>query len=322
MEKLLSQYTFEISDRQNKDLQNCIILTGAPRSGTTLLGKIVSTFQNVDYHFEPNTLYMISCLVASGQLPRPVAADLLKIYMYEDLFLDSIHGRKVNLRTSDDSYILNSISQKELDDRRQNIQNRADAMKWIETKSLRLAFKIPNIMNSLDFFCETFERSQVILIVRDGREVARSLIRKGWLKNKTLKNWLWPYQKTQNNARVPYWVETDHVQRWLDWNEATRACYMWTMHAKIAHNFANSNPLGSTRFHIVRYDHLLAEPVTIVERLIKFLNCSLSPTSQARMDEIKKPDSSKEGNLTDFYDQVDAKVLKDFQDTNQLWGYQ
>lgn len=321
MEKLLSQYTFEISDRQNKDLQNCIILTGAPRSGTTLLGKIVSTFQNVDYHFEPPTLYMISCLVAAGQLSRPVAADLLKIYMYEDLFLESIHGRKVNLRTSDDSYILNSISRQELDDRWQSIKNRDDAIQWVKNHSSRFAFKMPNIMDSLDFFCETFERSQVILIVRDGREVVRSIIRKGWVKEEALKNKLWPYRKTKGNVRVPYSVETDHVQQWLDWNEATRACYMWMVHAKIAHDFANSNSLGPTRFHIVRYDHLLEDPVITIDKLIGFLNCGLSSASQSRMGEIKKPDSSKEGNLTDFYDQVDPQLLSEFKSVNQLWGY-
>ncbi len=317
----MSKYSIEISERQEQDIENCIIITGAPRSGTTLLGKIVSTFENLEYFFEPPTLYMISCLVSAGHIPKPAAADLLKIYLYEDLFLESVHGRKINLRPNDDSLILNSIPWKEVVDRWQNIQNRNDAMKIIDENSVRCAFKMPNIMDSLDFFCEYLKNCQIVLIVRDGREVVRSLIKKGWLQEEALKNEIWPYQRTTEKVRVPYWVESDYYEEWNHWSEATRAAYMWLIHSKIANDWVKDNSISNDRLIIVRYDELLSEPEETVNDLLEFLNCSKTKNSNHQIKEIREPSKINLKELTDFYSQVDKRILDKFVRVNQLWGY-
>ena len=40
-----------------KILNNLIWITGCARSGTTILGKILSTLKNVEYGFEPELLF-------------------------------------------------------------------------------------------------------------------------------------------------------------------------------------------------------------------------------------------------------------------------
>ena len=49
-------------------LAKSIFISGLPRSGTTLLGKIVGTFNNLEYHFEPPSFYLIMSLYASSFL--------------------------------------------------------------------------------------------------------------------------------------------------------------------------------------------------------------------------------------------------------------
>ena len=41
----------------NKILNNLIWVTGCARSGTTILGKILSTLKNVEYGYEPEFLF-------------------------------------------------------------------------------------------------------------------------------------------------------------------------------------------------------------------------------------------------------------------------
>ena len=47
----------------NKVLQQTIWLTGCARSGTSILGKILSTLNNVEYTHEPQTLYSLLPLI-------------------------------------------------------------------------------------------------------------------------------------------------------------------------------------------------------------------------------------------------------------------
>ncbi len=50
-----------VLSRNNKKIINKLIwITGTGRTGTTIGGKLISSFKNVEYFFEPNTIPSIS----------------------------------------------------------------------------------------------------------------------------------------------------------------------------------------------------------------------------------------------------------------------
>ena len=103
-----------IAEIQKQNTKNTLVITGAPRSGTSLLGKLVSTLQGIEYHFEPPMVWVLSSLLSMKAVTPEIASILLQLHLHEDLLVESAHGRKANLRPGDDSMVLNSIRWAEL----------------------------------------------------------------------------------------------------------------------------------------------------------------------------------------------------------------
>ena len=75
-----------------------IIITGAGRSGTTILGKLIGSMDPAFYFFEPT-------IVKFGYMHCDL--DALRAIFVEDYVLPLIQGRNINSNENDDSYIGN-----------------------------------------------------------------------------------------------------------------------------------------------------------------------------------------------------------------------
>lgn len=310
----------KLGKRQCSDIQNAILITGAPRSGTTIFGKIISTLNNIEYHFEPPTFYVLSSLYAAGQLDKKSAVDMMQVFLYEDLFLESVHGRKVNLRPNDDSLILNSKDWQLINERWQSIGNRADAMALIAEGRARLAVKMPNVMDGMSVIREAMPDCKVALIIRDGRQVVRSVVKKRWVSKESLETELYPYHDIDSPVNAPYWVETKHLDDWVVWSETTRSVYMWRRHAELTLSLLSS-PTKDNNLKAFRYDELVDNARSTVESFADFIGEDMTKYTEFRIAEIKKPASLMNVNLNDFYGEVDEEQLASFVAVNNQLGY-
>lgn len=317
----MSSKPLAISQGQWALIRRSIIITGAPRSGTTLAGKLISSLHGLEYHFEPPTFYMICSLYASGQLPLETAASLLGVYLSEDLFLESVHARGVNLRPSDDSLVLNAKSWMEIHRRWTEVGNRADALKWIKREGLRLAVKMPNVLDAITLLEHTMPEMQVILVVRDGRDVVRSILRKGWVSDEGLQAELWPYIPDQHGVPIPYWVPEVYRARWTTMTPESRACVMWAYHAELAQRRTQSHPVDDWLI-VLRYESLLGRPEETVTDIAARLGHKMTPFTRLRLEEIREPTSVEYTGEPDFYRKVDQDVLEWFMRVNRSWGYE
>jgi Sulfotransferase family len=308
-----------IAEIQKKNTRNTLVITGAPRSGTSLLGKLVSTLEGIEYHFEPPMVWVLSALLSMKALSPEVASVLLRIHLHEDLLLESAHGRKANLRPGDDSMVLNSIHWAELLSRWQNIRHRDDAIRFISDKQMRLAFKTPSVIDAIPFFKEALPESLFMIIMRDGRDVVKSIIQKKWLSNECLEDNYWPY-KTIDGNKATHLVEDSKVGEWAKMNEATRACYLWRRDAEFALQAKNSG-LGD-RLHVLSYEELRRDPGTIMEEIAKFLSTKTTDlTKLGSMSVRPMADKRESGKTHDFLNDVDANELRKFNELNAAWGY-
>lgn len=307
--------------RIQRDLLNqSVLLTGPPRSGTTLLGKLISSLEGMEYHFEPPLLYMLGAAYANGDLPLHSAAHLLSVYLSEDLLLESVHGRGVNLRPEDDSQVLNRITWSELHDRWQQVSNRNDAIALAQKRGLRLALKMPNLFDSLELMRATMPSMRLVISVRNGIDVVRSIIRKGWVTNAALEYELWPFCGAREGVNIPYWVADEYRERWPAMNEASRACLMWVHHAELGLNAAaESRSRGVV--HEVRYEDLLADPWPVVEAMAEVLGANTTLFTRRWVESIRPPHSMSEGGYRDFSTATEPDILERFDRVNSLWGY-
>lgn len=282
------------------------VITGAPRSGTTLAGKIISTFNNVAYQFEPPSMYQIYALYASNAISLQSAASILRVYLSEDLLLEQAHGRGVNLRPGDDSLILNSMTWSELLSRWQNIRNRDDAIRYIEESGLRLVAKMPNIMDGRALITETSPAGKHVLVSRNGFDVIASIVKKGWVSDEGLTNNLWPYVNTESDIPLPYWLPQEYWQQWPQMSEFSRASVMWIYHMEMAIAMYQDPAFNQDNLKLLNYEQLLDNPKDTVCALAEFLETELSSLSHQRIAEIRP---GRKNDIPDLFKGVDSKLI-------------
>jgi len=308
-----------IADSQQQNIKNTLVITGAPRSGTSLLGKLISTLDGIDYHFEPPMVWVLASLLSMKALSPDVASVLLRLHLHEDLLLESAHGRKANLRPGDDSLVLNSMHWPELLSRWQNIRNRDDAIRYVSERKLRLAFKTPSVIDAIPFFEAALPESKFIIIMRDGRDVVKSILQKGWFSDEGMKDNYWPY-KVVDGVSTTHLVEDSMVAHWAAMNEATRACYLWRRDAEFALEARNSG-LGD-RLYMLSYEALRLDPTGIMEQIAKFLSTTTTDLTKLSMLSVRPmAENPVSGKRYDFLNDVAAGELKKFNELNSAWGY-
>lgn len=308
-----------IADIQQQNIKNTLVITGAPRSGTSLLGKLISTLDGIDYHFEPPMVWVLASLLSMKALSPDVASVLLRLHLHEDLLLESAHGRKANLRPGDDSLVLNSMHWPELLSRWQTIRNRDDAIRYVSERQLRLAFKTPSVIDAIPFFEAALPECKFIIIMRDGRDVVKSILQKGWFSDEGMKDNYWPY-KVVDGVSTTHLVEDSMVGQWATMNEATRACYLWRRDAEFALEARNSG-LGD-KLYMLSYEALRLDPTGMMEQIAKFLSTTTTDLTKLSMLSVRPmAENPVSGKRYDFLDEVDASELKKFNELNSAWGY-
>ncbi|HUG65775.1 MAG TPA: sulfotransferase [Gaiellaceae bacterium] len=116
-----------------------------------------------------------------------------------------------------------------------------------------------------------FPESRVVHIVRDGRDVACSLLEKPWLRRE---------QTKVDDARVPYgsyarfWVEPDRREEFETASDARRAAWVWRSYVTAAR---------SAGVHLidVRYEELAADPAAVAAQVAPALDAPVEPLATA-----------------------------------------
>lgn len=303
-------------------VDDALIVTGAPRSGTTLMGNIVGSFDSVEYFFEPPTFHMLCSLHAAGALDEESGAAMLQAYCCEELLLEAVQGRGVNLRPGDDSLFLKRHSWTELNDRWQQVNGHRQAIDVARSQSRRLAVKMPNSMDGCSLVSSALSRSQFVVMLRDGRDVVSSIVRKGWLSDEKLDSESWPYREVSDRGNIPYWVPDDRVDQWPSMNEASRAVLMWCHHAEASDRFCESMSGERGRCLPVRYEDLVAGAGEVVDSVSAFCNQSPGARTAELVAAIHAPDRSHGKDWQAIEADASDALLETFHRLNAARGYQ
>jgi len=266
-----------------------IFISGAYRSGTTLLGNIIGSLRYVEYDFEPWLLEQVAVLLTHGKERLPQSDELqqslptmlgplLEGYL-QDILIEYVLGRKLNFRPTDDSRVWKQLPMDEVFRRWNHIRDRSDARREIRSRNIRLAVKMPGLAPIYKFLVQRFPHCQIIEIIRHGCDVARSGVRRQWFNDDFLDRSEIARRYVGEGKSVPWWVEGDMVPKYLAWSESTRALFHWRHFVTVGLNEQKRLMLDESQFLRIRFEDLVSDPEATLERIVSFLGNEIEKTS-------------------------------------------
>ena len=285
-------------DLINKDYEDIIdkgiFVSGSARSGTTIIGKLISTLSNVEYFYEPS-------------LPVPIMLNngiknskkLLEIYLVENLLMESIAGRNFNFNENDDSCIHSSKSKKEIDE----VMSKTHRRKELEEKYLKKVFsmKIPDLIFFLRDLRFLYPNTNYVLMHRNPNDVINSLKRKGWFSSKNLqKIYLTPKypKKIIDNIKIPYWVKQEDENFWLNTDEINRCAYYYKRISEEVLENAGSSI-------IINYEEFIEKPNEIFGDVVKLLGLEFGEKTEEILSTVQYQSKHRE----DYLEGLDGELL-------------
>ena len=212
-----------ISSMANEKVGGSLLITGTARSGTTIVGKLVHSFKNVDLSYEPPLLLSLMSLIHT--MDEMEWRLLYETYLYEDFYLGAMAGRSLNTNQVDDSSIFRVKTQAEVNRRLTSSLKKSN----FEGSGIRsmLAWKTPDLIPFLGKLIEYYPKMHTVIVKRNAIETINSLIQKGWFSNeRNNKNEIWPFILNKNHC-IPFWVKPEDYDFWINVSELDRCAYYY-----------------------------------------------------------------------------------------------
>ena len=242
-----------------------ILITGAARTGTTMMGQLIQSLEDVEYIFEPPALFALMPLIDS--IDAEHWRLLYETYLFEDALMEALAGRRLNFNTHDDSYICRAKSEAEVEDRLSKSHRRSELVDRAVRTSI--AYKMPDMIPSVPRLTELFPDTATVIMVRRPDRVIASVLSKGWFSDKSLRDapGVWPFRRHRGFA-VPFWLPTGDTEAWLDADETERSALYYL------YMYEPPRPASAI---VVDYDAFIEEPTEAFARLVERLGRTLGP---------------------------------------------
>lgn len=277
-------------------MKNIIIISGAARSGTSILGKIIGSCNKVEYFYEPETFLYLSYI--KNKISKKIWKTLIKRNLEENL-LSLINGRSLNYRKNENSSITSIKSPNEIKKKFQNEVSELNLNNYIKQNKIKLLIKSPNI--KVSSFHKEFSNYKLVVITRNPYHIINSLIKRNWFKNKNYLKTFLPSIKISNSL-YPIWMKKKYVKLWKKSNEFTK-CAIYLLCCKEEMK-AVKNKI------IINYDELVKNPHNVVNSLIKKLNLTKTQVTNKLLKGIKITKSAINTNESLIRKKIPSKILK------------
>jgi len=262
-----------------------IVVGGSARSGTTMIGKIIHSMEGVEYFYEPPLLTPI--LLKSDELTIDSLRELIGFYLYDSLFLDSLAGRNINLNKNDDSSIYNVKEIEEIQTRLKKSYSRIELEELSRLSTL--SFKLPEIVFFLDLLRTMYPPFKLVLMHRNINDITNSIIKKKWFSDEFLDeshdSQIYAVN-TLNGVKIPFWVQEEDINFWLNANEINRCAYycLKISEATLKH---------SNNAIIFDYDTFIVNPIEKTQYLANKLGLNITDNTRQMLSSVNYRDKKR-----------------------------
>jgi len=185
---------------------------------------------------------------------------------------------------------------------------------------LRFSEKTPTNILLIPFLAQAFPDSQFIHIIRDGRDAASSHMHKPWLRAEDA----WSGEREPggylHGPWPSFWVEPERRDEFLHTSDARRMAWAWRRYTEAG--LRDGPPLGADRYHELRYEDLVRQPVDEAEQVLDFLDISRRKSRDAFVSAAMRADDSSVGTWrTTFYPSEMADIDAEAGDLLHQLGY-
>lgn len=250
---------YHIDKKSSRVVSSNILITGACRSGTSLMSSLIHSCKDVELAFEPPLLKALIPLIDNIEIEYWKL--LFESFLFEEFLMQAVDGRRLNYNQNDDSSIVKVKTSHEIEHRIRKQNSRINTYPIALEK--KIAFKLPEIIPWLDKYKAIFPQSKVIVMLRAPSKVIESLLRMKWFSDEYLFNidasWL---HQTKAAPFIPFWVPKEDIQNWEKSNELERCCYYYTL---MYENITDKDSI------IIDYDKFVKNPFEQFDKLIKYL---------------------------------------------------
>lgn len=191
--------------------KHLVVLTGTARTGTSIVGKLVGSFQNVYYLFEPVVFQKILVYMYQGILPYEQGKQLLHTILFEDFFLNIMQGRYVNYNKGEESYIGNYKDLDKVKNRAHHLPRKKDVMHFLNRGSYCFLIKFPNIQPLMKTIDMVFPGVQFVITERQQKDVIGSSIRRGFYTEQSISTDQWLLDDVEGFFKLNHTGRCKHI---------------------------------------------------------------------------------------------------------------
>ena len=242
-----------------------IYITGAGRSGTTIMGKVLGSMRPAHYLFEP---FMLRTLVDHGDFLDP---DAFRQNLFEDFLLPTIQCRSINWHKTDDTYWGNYMTHDDVQRAWNDLPRREDVIKYIKRERPYFIIKNPEAQPVMHELCEIFPGVQFVHMLRNGIDVVTSAMKQGWYTDE--------YCAYQGCS---FWVDDEALEYFDDYNPVTKAACVW----RCLNDTFIRKRVGMGALNI-KYEQLASHPEQITDQLEMFYGLRSQPITRMHIEDIK-----------------------------------
>jgi hypothetical protein len=251
-----------------KILQKTIWVTGCARSGTSILGLVLSTLNNVEYSHEPETLFTLLPLI--DKIKKKIWKQIFETYLIEDTFFNLCVGRTLNFRKNDFSSIYNALTKKQIQRRLKLNLRRKDFDAHIKNNNKKYIIKVPDLTKSFVKLQKYYPQNKFIIIKRNNKSIISSINRKNW------------FQKNNYGAAPLYfnknWLSPKLYKIWINSNNQKRAEIYIDNFEKDIKKIKNKL--------VVNYESLIKNPNKVIKEICTFLNLKKTQKTKEAINKI------------------------------------
>jgi Sulfotransferase family len=266
-----------------------LIITGVGRSGTTILGKLIGSMRPAFYLFEPAILSLMPLLIEQLRDERPQATQLMRSVLFEDYFLQLIHGRTLNFNSRDDSYFGNYFQTADVEQRWQEMPRRQDVMAYLEKTKVIFLMKMPEFQPLFEVTEAIFPNPRFLHIIRNGLDVVASSLKRGWFTDEFMGDAYIGWVRADGAGNVAPWPLDDESRALFPrWTPATRSASLWRQLTQKGIDYASTH---KDKSQDLRYEDLLSDPRKMTAEIARRFGLEITKITEKNLDKVRNFDA-------------------------------
>jgi hypothetical protein len=281
----------ELLQEVSEKVGRAIFITGAPRSGTSLMSNLIYSLKNVECFYEPP--FLKGFLLLMGGLDPAHAKFIFESFLFHELFYQALAGRHLNLNENDESCVYHARSREEIAERLARSHSFRDL--FPRTLEHRLAFKVPGAVQELGLLRQYYSEMTFLVMVRRPQDFIASVMGRGWCSDRQLEQPQGDYvfHRTPITAKkVPAWVPVEVVEEFLELSEIERCAEFFISQYR--------HLIGRTDCLVVDYDAFVRDPGTSFFRIAERLGESFGSLTSNLLRSVREPPQDRGASLEDI----------------------